>query len=134
MGKCLCTPEKIKEICDKLASGCYAETAAVTSGISERTYYHWLELAEKGEEPYLQFLQSVNAAVAKAELHMVTEIRTAGREDPKCLQWLLSRRHPDKWADKSRQQVELTGKDGGAVQVNWWQGIAAITEENPDSE
>ena len=117
MGKCLCTPEKIKEICDKLASGCYAETAAVTSGIAENTYYQWLKLAEEGKEPYVKFLQSVKEATAKAELVMVAKINQAGTDDPRCLQWLLSRRHPDRWADKSRQQVELTGKDGGAVRV-----------------
>ena len=118
MGKCLCTPEKIKEICDKLASGCYAETAAVTSGISEATYYTWLKLAEEGKSPYIEFLKSVQEATAKAELVMVAKINQAGNDDPKCLQWLLSRRHPEKWADKSRQQVELTGKDGGAVKLD----------------
>lgn len=118
MGKCLCTPEKIKEICDKLAAGGYAENAAITSGISEKTYYNWINRAEAGEEPYVQFLQSIQEATAKAELVMVAKINQAGTDDPKCLQWLLSRRHPDKWADKSRQQVELTGKDGGAVKVD----------------
>lgn len=128
MGKCLCTPEKIKEICDKLASGCYAETAAVTSGISEATYYTWLKLAEEGKPPYIEFLKSVQEATAKAELLMVTKINKAGADDPKCFQWLLSRRHPERWADKSRQQVELTGKDGGAVLIN----IIPFEEEPTD--
>ena len=117
MGKCLCTPEKIKEICDKLAAGGYAENAAITSGISEATYYTWLKLAEEGKSPYVEFLKSVQEATAKAELVMVAKIHQAGNDDPRCLQWLLSRRHPDRWADKSRQQVELTGKDGGALEV-----------------
>ena len=78
------TPELTENICKKLKTGIYAKVAAESEGITEKTFYNWLErgeraleLAEKdikypeSEEIFLQFLQSVRQATAEGEVVLV---------------------------------------------------------------
>ena len=66
------TPQIQEEIVKRLKIGCYAKTVATSVGITERTYYRWLErgikavkLQELGkrvpeaEHLFFQFFQSV---------------------------------------------------------------------------
>ena len=61
------TPERQEAILGFIRAGVPNVRAAQLSGISERTFYNWLERAEpeEGEEPekeYLQFLQAIKEA------------------------------------------------------------------------
>ena len=121
-----CTPEKTEEVCQWLASGCYAETACGLSGISQSAYYDWKRKGEEGEEPYAQFVEAVTRAEQKAEARAVALINKAGEEDPRNLQWWLARRHSKRWADTSKH--EHTGAGGAPVQIV----IGTIPASNPD--
>jgi len=74
------TPEITKAICKKLKTGTYAKIAAESEGITERSFYRYIErgeealkLAEKGikypesEEIYCQFCQSVRQSTAEVK-------------------------------------------------------------------
>jgi len=51
-----------EKIVSAIRAGNYAKIAAESAGISERTFYDWLQRGEAGEEPFLQFSQSVARA------------------------------------------------------------------------
>jgi hypothetical protein len=61
------TPEKLtldvqRGICNQLELGVPDKWAAESEGISERTYYEWLEKGAKGIEPYAAFSAAVTRA------------------------------------------------------------------------
>lgn len=111
----LCTPECTAEVCKWLASGCYVETATALAGISVGTYYDWKKRGEAGEAPFSEFLDSIQRAENQAEARAVALIQKQGEEDPKALQWWLSHRHADRWADRSK--VDHGGQADNPVQV-----------------
>lgn len=130
------TPDKAKRISDLIAAGNDQETAAQAAGISKSTHYAWLQrgkaekerlesLAETSEEtpdvtekeqPYLNYLESVEKAIAEAEAGLVLHIRTAAKE-PRTWQaaaWLLTH-GPSKHKWKGISVNEVSGPEGGPV-------------------
>jgi hypothetical protein len=112
------TPEIQKALCDCLRSGCYAVTACARAGISESTYYLWLQKGEAGQRPYLEFLESVKKADADAEaLLAATVMRVALDSENPCWQaamTMLERRHPERWG---RRLVEAKVAIDGEVTI-----------------
>lgn len=107
------TEEIIKDISKKLRVGNYVKTVATSIGISERTFYFWVERGEKAnklyeagqkvsneEKIYLQFLQSVRQAEAEAEVMIVAQIFSQIPKDWKAGLELLARKYPERWARK----------------------------------
>jgi hypothetical protein len=98
-----CTPDMIESICGYLRKGHWAESAAVLSGIDEKTYYNWVDAGGEGREPYATFLQSVKIASAMAE-DTAIETVNGGNGDAKAgPMWqsamtFLERRYPHRWA------------------------------------
>ena len=114
------TPEIQKTVCDNLRGGCYVLTACARAGISEATYYSWLQKGEEGKRPYLEFLESVKKAEADAEaLAVGTVLRVAF--DPERPNWqaamtYLERRYPQRWGRRVVEaQVEHSGPGGKAI-------------------
>jgi len=118
-----------------LERGHYAITACRLSGVSEATYYSWLSRGEneynrlqrdfenglelkinKDEKPYLEFLESVNIAGAKAEdAALKTIMKAAKSDDWRAASQFLERRFNKRWGKKDRH--ELTGEDGKPIQT-----------------
>lgn len=109
-----------EEIIDTLAGyirmGQPKQRAAPLSGISERTFYNWmergnavLELVEKNPESevseeeylYLQLLQSVQLAEAE---FIRKAIKTISEEGPAGYKWLLARIFKDEFGDAPEGQ------------------------------
>jgi hypothetical protein len=66
-----------------LRNGNYAETAAIASGISPATYYHWIEQGEADVQhgrrtEFSEFSEACERARAEAEAVMLNQIRQAG--------------------------------------------------------
>jgi hypothetical protein len=118
-----CTPEVTAEVCKWLASGCYVETACNLAGIHKGTHYDWLKRAETGEQPFADYADAIQRAENQAEARAVALINKAGEEDPKALQWWLSHRHSDRWADRSK--YDIGGQKDNPVQVRAKLDIAA---------
>ena len=103
-------------IVQAVRSGCYAEVACRSAGISPSTYYRWLQKGE-GERSglYAEFAAAVHLADAEAEVYAVATIRQAMPTDWRAALAFLERRHPGRW--RRQTSTELTGKDGGPIET-----------------
>lgn len=127
---------KIEALAQYVRSGTYNAVAAENGGISERTFYYWLERGEKATKGiYFQFLHAIKKARADAETERVGKIReygmgtravekwtitrangdfeeheSYGTGNWQALAWLLERQYPERWG--RRDKVELTDKEG----------------------
>jgi hypothetical protein len=124
-----------KDIQDKvvqaLEGGNWIETAANYAGIAPSTLYSWLDRGRKeqarrdeypndpnpkNEEKYVEFLESVEKARARAEVQSVALIRKAAIDGTwTAAAWFLERSHPRRWGRMDRHEV--AGAEGGAIQV-----------------
>lgn len=100
------TPERHAAIVDAVRHGMYAKAAVEGAGITEATYYRWLERGRQGEEPFESFLADVEQASAAATLNMLDTIRKAAETDWRAAAWFLERRFPDQWGRHSRSSRE----------------------------
>jgi len=122
---------------DAVKTGVPYTHACELAGIAYQTFRNWQELGEEGKSPYMEFLEALKRARGEAVEARIKRIEAAGKQGSwQADAWWLERQIPSEFG--KREAVELTGKDGGAVQVNWWQGIEAvaiecIAEEGADS-
>lgn len=109
------TPELLEQIVQYIKVGNYNKDACQAVGISERVYYKWLKrgekalkLEEKGnkipkkEEIYVQFVQSIKKAKAKAVIRNVLVIQTAAKKSWQAAAWWLERSHHKDWGIKKQ--------------------------------
>ncbi len=131
----------IDEIFTVLLRGSYVETAAAHCGISKTTYYAWVRKgaaerkhileggkARKSFALNLSLLNAVERAMAEAELGDLRVISQAAHDDKvwQAAAWKLERRNPTRWG---RVRLEVTGKDGGPVEVKTWAELAAAVTD-----
>lgn len=95
-----------------IRSGATERAAAAMAGVSRATITRWVQADEQRQleedaarEAYLDELRNEIDEAA----------RTKDRDAWKAAAWLLERRDPDRW--KQRTASELTGARGGPVQV-----------------
>ena len=132
------TPELIGQLASVLLRGAYVETAVAHCGISKATYYAWTRKGAderkhilNGGQPrktfglYLELLNAVEKAMADAELVDLRVISDAAVKEKtwQAAAWKLERRNPSRWG---RVRHEVTGKDGGPIEVKTWAELAAI--------
>jgi hypothetical protein len=135
----LLNPDRSRKICDLIAAGNYAETAARSAGITDRCYYIWMERGrkeherltanpkanpKKTEDIYIQFFRDVEKALGESESRLILQIAAAGR-DPKhwtANAWLAERRFPEKWGRPWRPQTANPDTIGAIAK-----GIEALT-------
>jgi hypothetical protein len=106
-------PELATRIITYIKAGSYAETAAAAAGVNRSTLHRWLKRGAEGEEPFATFADSVEGALAEAELRDVIRLDKAGDEDWRAVAWKLERRNPKRWG--RCEHLELTGADGGPI-------------------
>jgi hypothetical protein len=87
--------------------------ACVAAGIPWNTCKDWLKRGKEGTEPYAAFALAMNQAKAQWAAGQVVRISTAS--DWRASAWLLERRLKE--FRPPPQQTELTGKDGGPLNV-----------------
>lgn len=110
------TDDVVKRIVDAVRAGNYASVAAQAAGISESTFYRWLEQGQAQEQSgeagaFREFRESITRAGAEAEVQAVALLRRAMAEDSRAIVLWLERRFPDRW----RRRVEHTGPEGGPI-------------------
>lgn len=125
----LLTEERLNQIVNYLRQGAYAEDAAQASGISDVTYYNWLNRGKAEEqrqsqgldpnpeeEKYLRFLRAIKTAQAEGAMRHVTNVvRAADDGNWQASAWMLERKNPGKWGRRDR--TEHTGLEGGPVRI-----------------
>ncbi len=106
------TPQVQKGICASIAAGCYVETAVQLAGISRRVFYDWLKRGHSGEEPFAEFLHTVQVAISSSERDAIKLVKIT---DPK---WWLGHRFRDRWGSSERrdepQKPEIPEATGAA--------------------
>jgi hypothetical protein len=78
--------------------GVFRTTIARALNVSPRTFQRWLALGRKFPEGiYGLLLQGLTTAEGEFEAQAVIDIRKAGAEDARHLEWLLERKYPQRW-------------------------------------
>jgi hypothetical protein len=88
------TPEIAEKIFANLRLGAPRATACLAEGVTVRTFYRWLKVAENeniGNPLYEEFSHNVNVAEAKFELECLENLRTCDGNFARWA-WLLERR------------------------------------------
>jgi lauroyl/myristoyl acyltransferase len=113
------TDEIERKICNGIKLGLKYEQAALVAGISVRSLYNWKEKGEKAKSgKYFQFVQSLKKAEAEGEGVLLTRIHQEAKEGTwQAAAWILERRHPERWARTTKN--ELTGKDGTELAIRF---------------
>ena len=111
------TPETQDRVIQAIKMGNYQETAAAYAGISQSTFYGWLERGrnELGSI-YSEFLEAVEKAKADSEVRDVALIEKAATDGSwQAAAWKLERKFPQKWGRVTR--TEITGAEGKPISV-----------------
>jgi len=106
------TKEVTNRICLAIRAGNYAKVAAAMAGVSETTYYKWLDLSNKpnAKKEYKEFRESIEQAEAEAEVAAIARIRQAADNgDWKAAGWYLERKHGERWGRNDKIRQEITG-------------------------
>lgn len=141
-GRGLARPTKLtkkiqEDICRAVRAGNYIETAAAHVGINKTTLYDWMKRGarekeriaknprarvKKSEEPYVEFSNAIEKALADAEVRDVAIIANAAKENWQAAAWRLERKFKERWGrndysreterinaviDKTKKEVEL---------------------------
>lgn len=111
--KPILTPKVIKFACDLIASGEFDNAVAGYVGVSEVTWHKWKSKGQevkeqiqeneaysptKREQLYLEFIESLEKAYAKAEMNAINNIRDASKKDWRAAAWFLERRYNGNWS------------------------------------
>ena len=88
---------------------------ALYAGISEASFYSYLERGEADQEnevedsKYVEFLEAVTRAESQAEIYAVATLRTAMSEDWRAAAWFMERRRPSDWGRSERHEIKHSG-------------------------
>jgi len=97
------TPAVTKSFIHLLTNHNTVKTACQHNGISQKTYYNWEERGLAGEEPYVQFLQSVGKAQAASKTKLIKCIARAAPKDHRAAAVLLKMLYPKEFTDNPVQ-------------------------------
>lgn len=103
-----------QKICKQIEKGMTIKRACQISGISEATYYEWLNRAEKGESKYIDFSEALKKAEAKAQETLISKLSENDQWQSKA--WILERRFASEWGRKENLDITSGGKP---VQIQW---------------
>lgn len=131
------------DIVKAIKAGNYLETAAAYAGINKSTLHDWLrrgerekqsrekgEVATEKEQIFVEFSDSVEKALAEAEVRDVYTISKAAESQWQAAAWRLERKFPKKWGRKDYQKLEHSG--GVGITVQW--GVDDDDEEDTDND
>ncbi len=121
----LLTAERMQSIVDHFHIGLSVKDCAEMNDIDESTFYLWLQKAQDGTEPYASFRRAVTRARATGVANLHKRVLTGGKGSSQAM-FILERRFPDRYG--SRQRLEHSGPDGGAIRVEA-KAITQMSEE-----
>lgn len=83
--------EKVDLIVRYLRVGGYLQVAARAAGVHPETLRLWRKWARIGKEPYAQYAEQFDQAMAEAEMSHLTTIQMASRSQWQAAAWILER-------------------------------------------
>lgn len=113
------TPEVTSELVKYLGAGNFRSTSCAAVGVAYQTFLVWMmkgKTARRGR--YRELFDAVTKAEATTEVIQVARVLKASEKDPKHAKWWLTHGAAGKrWAVNKPQKIELTGKDGGPLEI-----------------
>jgi hypothetical protein len=127
------TPDLMKEIEQLIIAGNYAGVACAAVGISEASYYLWLQKGREDKKNgvidsiYYEFLDTIKKAEAIAESNAVIRVDKSARSgNVESAKWFLERKFYKRWGKNDK--TEHTIKGGLDLKINF----AALSDEELD--
>lgn len=130
------TPENVDRVLEGIRSGLPIHLACSAAGVAETQFYEW----QRGEYPRgsdkrlkEQFQEELTRAKGESALRNIDIISKAANADWRAAAWILERRFPQ---DFGKQALEITGADGGPIQIQAAQMqrvILQALERHPDA-
>ncbi len=120
------TPAVRERIELAVSAGASYRAAAASAGVGESTLRSWLARgrAERGarkqaagERPYVELVEGVEEASARAEVRAAALLFRAAESDWRAAAWFLERRDPESFGPPATR-LEHTGADGGPVDLD----------------
>ncbi len=106
------TPEIRERVVAAIRAGNYAVIAAEYAGISESSFYAWLQRGrERSTGPYAEFLEAVKEAEREAEVRAVAMVQKAMPENWTAAMTFLERKFPQRWGRRDRTPVEVDPRE-----------------------
>lgn len=127
------TPEVQERICKVIRAGNYAYIAAEYAGISETTFYRWMEQGEEQKTGrHREFREAVKAAEREAEIRAVATVQQHMGKSWQAAMTYLERKFPQRWG--RRVDVTSAGRDLTKVEMVIVDPATGETEPYPASE
>lgn len=142
------SPEMIEKITKVIAAGNYANVACQFCGISEVTYYAWINrgiaeaerieklnaqgveaLPDKKEGIYLKFLKAIRKAETEGEVAAVAHIRNAMGNSWQAAAWYLERKHHERYGRRDKS-VNVNMNQEANVDLSSLSDEELVTLEN----
>lgn len=130
------TPETVNLLLQAIRAGLPYHLAADAAGIGETTFYEWQRgIFPRGADKQLKtmFAEELTRARGASAARLIRVINEAAPEDWRAAAWILERRFPK---DFGKHVLEVTGEDGGPVQVEvqtLQRVILKALEHHPDA-
>lgn len=133
------TDELRDELCAHIESPMAVRHACAMVGISERTFYNWMERGEDDDASpeFVQFVQAVGRARARAAqtlIDTITQHATGHRRtryhkdggvaeeyieaDPASARWLAERMFPDEYGNRQRIEHSVDAQVGADIEFD----------------
>ena len=112
MAKSKLTPQLQAEFCKALENGASILGACGHVGITEKTYYNWINKAKeaKTKTKFVKFQECVETAKQKALFNFEQVIVSASMEHWQAAAWMLERRHPNLYGKREKIEADVTHK------------------------
>jgi hypothetical protein len=125
------TPEFIEEASKLIAGGNTVKDVAAYMGVGESAWYDWLSIGEQRKGTlYSEFAESIKKSKPVAKIAMLSIVTNAARDGNwQAACWYLERTDPDNYGRRDRIKQEITGKDGGPIQVAKAPNLSKFTDE-----
>ena len=117
-------PSKLNsEVQDRIVAairaGNYPKTAADYAGITERTFYRWLQRGQDEDSGiYHEFAQAVQRAESEAEVCAVAILQRHMADNWRAAVTFLERKFPERWGRRARIEVEIDPRKALAELLN----------------
>ena len=120
MAKTKLNPTIKKQIGDNITLGMPLKFAAEAAGISEVTFYNWMNRGEsESKGQFYEFAEHVKACKAKAvQLHLKLITKAATDGSWQASAWILERRYPEEFGRKDRLELDANMKHSGEVNLH----------------